>query len=288
MKRKQNAAEVYLQQWSPSTDTYKTFYGALSRIAVVLGGISLETFDWGSLRYSDVRGIGAKLVIESGKRVGEPLRPSTKNKMLSALRGVLESGWRLGQIPNDEYHKIKIDHERGKGAPAGRHLDSTEVESLLVALDKQPPRTAALLAILCSCGLRRIELVRLKRESYSNGRLTAYGKGNKERVVPVPPRWRSIIERWVCSLSCGEFMFSDSDGKPITRAAVTHAVNSFCESTDMRRFTPHDFRRTFITRMSELSDISIASKLAGHASIQTTSGYDRRDMDEMEKAVEKY
>ncbi len=40
--------------------------------------------------------------------------------------------------------------------------------------------------------------------------------------------------------------------------------------------------------MSELSDISIASKLAGHASIQTTSGYDRRDMDEMEKAVEKY
>ncbi len=177
MKRKQNAAEVYLQQWAPESDTYTTFYGALTRIAVVLGGKDLETFDWGALRYSDVRGIGARLVNTKPGHEGEPLRPSTKNKMLSALRGVLESGWRLGQIPNDEYHKIKIDHERGKGKPAGRHLDSTEVESLLVALEKYPPRAAALLAILCSCGLRRIELVRLKRESYSNWQADSIRQG---------------------------------------------------------------------------------------------------------------
>lgn len=286
MKRKQNAAEVYLQQWAPETDTYKTFYGALSRIAVVLGGTSLETFDWGALRYSDVRGIGAKLVNTKEGHEGEPLRPSTKNKMLSALRGVLESGWRLGQIPNDEYHKIKIDHERGKGKPAGRHLDSAEVEVLFKALDNQTPQDAALIAIMCSCGLRRVEIVRLKRESYADGELTAYGKGNKERVVPVPTRWKPFIERWVCSLNCGSFMFADDSGEPMTRAAVSHAVKRFWQSAHIKKFSPHDCRRTFITRVSEKADIAVAQRLSGHVNISSTALYDRRGKETDRKATE--
>lgn len=292
MKRKQNAAEVYLQQWAPETDTYKTFYGALSRIARILDGKNLETFDWGLLRYSDVRGIGAKLVIESGKRAGEPCAPKTKNKMLSALRGVLESAWRDGQIPDEEYRRIKIEHEPGgRTEPSGEYLDDAKIAIVFAALDKMPPRDAALIAIMCACGLRRIEVVRLKKESYISEEIAAYGKGNKHRTVPVTARWQPFIERWVKTLESGAPMFADEFGKPITRAALSYAVNQFFESVNLRRskgelFSPHDFRRSFITRVSSKSDISIAQKLCGHVSIASTVLYDKRGKDAMKKAVE--
>jgi integrase len=51
---------------------------------------------------------------------------------------------------------------------------------------------------------------------------------------------------------------------------------------------PHDFRRSFITRVIEEHDLSIAQKLAHHTNIQTTASYDVRDDNERRRAVDRF
>jgi integrase len=51
---------------------------------------------------------------------------------------------------------------------------------------------------------------------------------------------------------------------------------------------PHDFRRSFITRVIEEYDLSIAQKLAHHSNIQTTANYDVRDDNERRRAVDRF
>lgn len=279
MKRKQNAAEVYLSRWPKGSDTYKTMRGSLDRIAKLFSHNNSDTFDWGVLRYEDTRAVAAKLAAAK-------LKPRTINKMLSALRGALESAWRLGQIPDEEYRRIKIENVPGRTLASGRRLEDDEVEVLFKAMDAQTPRDAAIIAIMCACGLRRIEMVRLKREDYVDGELTAFGKGNKMRSIPVPPRWQPFIERWCKSVESGSFMFFGDDAAPLTRAAISHVIARFVKSTGMKHFSPHDLRRTFITRVNEKSDIAIAQRLAGHANLNTTTIYDRRGKAAEKKAVE--
>lgn len=284
MKRNQNASSVYLSRWPKDSDTYKTMHGALDRIARLLGGPSADKFDWGEMRYEDTRAVAAKLG-DAG------LKPRTVNKMLSALRGALESAWRLGQIPDEEYRRIKIENVPGRTLASGRRLEDDEVEALFKAMDAQTPQDAAIIAIMCACGLRRIEMVRLKREDYVDGELTAFGKGNKMRSIPVPPRWQPFIERWIVWLKGTDhpsaFMFAGvSEDQALTRAAISHVIARFVKSTGMKHFSPHDLRRTFITRVNEKSDIAIAQRLAGHANLNTTTIYDRRGKAAEKKAVE--
>lgn len=278
---KQNAAEVYLSRWSKKSDTYKTMRSALNRLAGVLGFNDADDCPWGSLRNERVRSVAAALADEG-------LKPPTINKLLSALRGVLETSWRLGGIPDKEYRRIKIENVAGRSLPAGRALEAAEVDVVFEKLCEIPPRDAAIVAVLAGCGLRRVEAVRLRREDYDTqaGELRALGKGNKERLISVPPRWRPYIETWRRSLEAGSYMFPAVGGKSISRSTVSYIVDSFVAKIGIANCTPHDFRRTFITRVSEKSDIAIAQRLAGHASINTTTIYDRRGKAAEKKAVE--
>ena len=94
-----SAADVYLSKWPKSSDSFRTLRGALEAIARTVADdssqASVETFPWHELRYEIVRGISAELS-EGGGIDGEPLSVRTVNKCLSALRGVLDSAWRMG------------------------------------------------------------------------------------------------------------------------------------------------------------------------------------------------
>jgi len=278
MKRQdKNAATVYLSQWPKTSDTYKTLRSALNRIAQLLAGRGFHgaaDFDWGSIRYQEARSVAALLADEG-------LKPPTINKCLSALRGVLETAWRLGQIDDEEFRRINIKNVAGKTLATGRALDETEINAVLAALDKETPRNAAVITCLAGCGLRRVELVRLRCEDYDGSELRAYGKGNKMRTIPVPPRWRPYIDSWWSQLAPDANAFDD-----ISRSTVSYIIKTFVERTGIKKFTPHDLRRTFITRVNERADPLVAQRLAGHANLNTTAIYDRRGKAAEKKAVE--
>lgn len=267
-------SEIYLSKWVEKSDTYVTMRGALDKVASILGGKDAKSFQWQDLRYENVRSVGAQL-LASGLSV------NTTNKLLSSLRGILEVANRQGLIPDEEYKRIYIKPERGKVLPAGRALSLEEMNLLaegLILLEKQD---AALLAILAGAGLRRIEASRIKKQHYDKekGRITAFGKGNKARSVPVGVRWRKAFEIWWNAKATGELLF------PFTRRQISYRVKKACEKLKMNHFTPHDLRRTFGTRVCEATDIIIAQRLLGHSDIKTTSLYDRRGDEAENEAV---
>jgi integrase/recombinase XerC len=272
----QSPATVYLSKWPQRGDTFKTMRQALERVVEVTvekgGEVSIERFPWHELRYETTRGIAAKL-IDSGASV-----PSV-NKSLVALRGVLESAWRSGLIPNEDYQRIKIKNMRGSSPKAGRALTTEETDAILAALPGSRPQEAALIAILCATGVRRVELVRLRAEDFDQktNRLLARGKGDKPRYIPIAPRWLPFILAWWGGLAPKALAFTEYAGKKaMSRRTVSYIVETFCADTGLPRFTCHDLRRTFATRVCESADISIASKLLGHFSTDTTRLYDRR------------
>ena len=275
-RRTQSIAKVYLSKWPEKSDTHKTMKAALDRLAELFeAGKTADTFAWHELTYQDARGIAAEL-----KNADYGVR--TINKMLSALRGVLECAWRAGKIADEDYRRIEIKNARGKTDPAGRALESAETDAILAALEGVPPVEAALLAVLCACGLRRIEAERLAPEDYDlkTKRLRARGKGDKTRTVPVAPRWQPAIETYLATLEPRARAFP-------SRRRISYIIEQFWKEHGLREFTPHDLRRTFITRVIEAGDMSIAQHLAGHEDMNTTGIYDRRGEAVEDKAVEK-
>jgi integrase len=277
----QNPATIYLSKWSEDTDTHKTMKGALKKLAQVLSGkkdADAETFPWHELRYADARAVAAKLRASGN---GKPLAVRTINKCLSALRGTLESAWRSGQMPDTVYRQIKIENERGRTLPGGHALDEIDTDKLVGAIAAASPQDAALITLLFACGLRRVEAVRMMVEDYdpTTGKIRAFGKGNKERTVPLAEGWRPTLERWRDTRPPRSFLFVDRKGKPLNRRGVTSAIARFCKTSGTKRFTPHDLRRSFSTGfLNRGGDIAALSRMLGHASIQTTIGsYDRRD-----------
>lgn len=279
-RRQESVATIYLSKWSRSSDTYRAMRAALARVVKVLDeDEEVESYPWHELRYATARAIPAALT-------DEDYSPSTINQALVAVRGVLETAWRAGLLPDEEYRRIEITNVLGSGMPAGRALSREEMDAIEAALVKVEPRDAALMAVLAGTGVRRIEAVSLVREDYNpeTNRLIATGKRKKKRSIPVGRRWRPTIEAWFSKLAPGQRAFDLGGKNP--RRQVSYVVDSFWKKCGLAPFTPHDLRRTFGTHICEVADIAVAQRLLGHTNVQTTTLYDRRGEKVEDAAVE--
>lgn len=278
-------ARVYLA--SLSEGSRRTMRAALENIAglVSSGRADAITLPWHELRYQHTAAIRAAL---AGKYA-----PATANKMLSALRGVVKQCWRLGYIAAEERDRTcDLSPVRGKTLPKGRALTSAERKALFecCADDEKPARgarDAALLAVLYVCGLRRGEVPGLDLTDFDpdTGEVRVrHGKGNNQRIIYATGGAGEAIQGWVAHR--GEepgplFWPVLKSGKPVRRRisdqTVYDVLKRLREATGSKAFSPHDFRRTFVSDLIEArGDISVAQQLAGHASPETTARYDRR------------
>ena len=149
----QNPAAVYLAGLGASSR--RTMKGALDAIAGMLAeGAGALSFPWVKIRFQHVQAIRSWLE--------ERYAASTTNRYLSALRGVLKSAWRLGQITAEEYHRAAdVKSVSGETLPAGRSIPQGEIYALMNACASDETaagvRDAAIMAVLYSCGLRLAE-----------------------------------------------------------------------------------------------------------------------------------
>lgn len=178
-------------------------------------------------------------------------------------------------------------------------LSPEDCRRLIDAPDPKTPagiRDRAILGILAYFACRVGELVRLKVRDYKTSGvhriLDVYGKGGKERHVPLHPEAVERIEAWLAVALIREddagFLFrptktARADGRdgfdraPLARRSVQHLVSRYVHRAHLdSAVTVHSFRVTALTTARERgSDIIDLQDFAGHADPRTTLTYIR-------------
>jgi integrase/recombinase XerC len=276
----QNPAAVYVAGY-PSGNSKRTMIGALDRIAEVLG-MSREQVPWHLLRAQHTQAIRAELAAKYA--------PASANLFLTAMKGVLRQAWRLGLISTDDYEKARdFKPIHGERLPSGRNISKQEMQTLFKLCSGngvRGVRDAAILALLYGAGLRRHEATSLNLDQYDPNlrQLTVIGKGNKERVVPLPVGSATHVDRWIKlrGLEPGPLLYPMCRGGCFVARRMTDGVTGdvlerLYKLAGFNKITPHDMRRTFVGDMLDAgADISSVQQIVGHAVTSTTQRYDRR------------
>lgn len=234
--------------------------------------------------------------------------PNTSSLYVNAIRGVMNEAWRLSLISQEQLLKIRtVKPTPGTRLPVGRNLKRTLIRELMeaCAADPRPQglRDAAVIALLYGTGMRKSESVNLglAQIDFSERSLQVVGKGNKQ-LIKYAPTWAfDKLNAWLAfrrsqlpeGQADDDFLFNRiRRGSHITRERITkHAIYYIARQRGTQvgvKIMPHDFRRSFITRVIEEHDLSIAQKLAHHSNIQTTANYDMRDDNERRRAVDRF
>src|SRR5215208_7835045 len=199
--RDEDPVLAYLARLSPgSRRTMRASLETIARLASA-GEVGALEFPWWMLRYQYSEAIRGRLA--------EAYAPATANKMLSAMKGVLKSCWRLGLMTADERDRASdVEPVRGTRLPLGRSIPRGELGSLFEACAQEANdprmrargvRDAAMLALLYVGGLRRTELASLKLSDYDpeTRTLRLRGKGNNERQVYAEGGAELLLASWL-------------------------------------------------------------------------------------------
>ncbi|MDQ1403124.1 MAG: integrase/recombinase XerD [Actinomycetota bacterium] len=192
-----------------------------------------------------------------------------------------------------------------QGVP--KALTEAEVETLLDAVvgdDGVARRDRAILELLYGTGMRISELVGLSLPDLAldEGIVRAFGKGSKERVVPLgrvakaalvdwlEPGGRTSLapERWA-RRGDAEAVFLNQRGGRLTRQGAWGVVRRYGDKVGLGdRLTPHVLRHSCATHMLDRgADIRVVQELLGHASIATTQVYTRVTTDRLRQVYDR-
>lgn len=281
---------------SLSLGSRRTMRQSLDVIAGIIsaGMLDAQTLPWAALRYTHATAVRSVLA--------ERYAPSTANKILAALRGVLKEAWRLGLMDAETYRRASdLPGVRGERLPRGRALTTGELRSLFRVCGEDPTpagaRDAAMLAVLYGAGLRRSEVVALDLEDYDleTGALTVrQGKGRKDRLGYASNGAQAALSAWfaVRGGEAGPLFFPIDKGgtiyhRRLTDQAVLVILEKRAGQAGVAKFSPHDLRRTFISDLLDQgADLATVQQLAGHANVSTTARYDRRGEKAKRKAAD--
>jgi integrase/recombinase XerD len=170
-------------------------------------------------------------------------------------------------------------------------LEVHEVETILNSIDTQKRggiRDRAMLETLYATGMRVSELKSFIQEQLmpEEGLVRIYGKGSKERLVPIGDialHW--IKEYYEVERSFFQKAGSDSTvflnvrGKAISRMGIWKIIQNYVKLSGVKKsVSPHTFRHSFATHLLEGgADLRTVQEMLGHANIITTEIYTHVD-----------
>lgn len=224
-------------------------------------------------------------------------RPPSLRRKTQSLRAFFRWACRIGKIdrnPADEVTPAKLP----------KHLpDIIKVPEMESLLDFDPGddihlrRLHLCLNMLYSLGLRQAELLGLTdadlRYSGPNADLHVRGKGNKERVVPVPGPlleeirgWQKLRDAHFTDLPTPAPIIAGVHGN-WSKESLYKAVHTALAGSSAARKSPHILRHSFATAMlSNGANIDAVRQLLGHASLATTQLYTHLSMSELREAYD--
>lgn len=181
-------------------------------------------------------------------------------------------------------------------------LNGREVESLLAAPAGDAPaavRDRAMLELLYATGLRVSELVGLtvRDVNLNAGYLLAFGKGGKERLVPMGESARGALDRYLAEsrptmVRRGEsrYLFLTRLGDRMSRQAFWNIIKKWAATAKIdKHISPHTVRHSFATHLLENgADLRSVQAMLGHADLSTTQIYTHVTRERLKKIHEEF
>jgi len=166
-------------------------------------------------------------------------------------------------------------------------LSIEEMERLLELPDvaeKLGCRDKALLELMYACGLRVSEMIdlRLSNLLFEQGIVRVFGKGSKERIVPVGNSAIRAVEKYIKESrellrkqASKDFVFLNFRGGKLSRMGVFDIIRKYSRLAGIKKSVhPHTLRHTFATHLLQGgADIRIIQEMLGHSDISTTQIY---------------
>ncbi|MSU49065.1 MAG: site-specific tyrosine recombinase XerD [Opitutus sp.] len=205
-------------------------------------------------------------------------------RKLSALR-MLARFLVREKTRDDDFSALLIGPKARRKMPGT--LSEDEVARLVAAPTGGDPRglrDRALLELFYSSGLRVSELagIMLQQIDLQQGFLRVFGKGSKERIVPVGGKACEALATYLASgrphlvrPHTGSQFFLNHRGKALSRVALWMIVKAHAKRAGItKNVKPHALRHSFATHLlTGGADLRAIQEMLGHASISTTQIY---------------
>ena len=188
----------------------------------------------------------------------------------------------------------------GRSLP--KPISISQVRTLLEQPGKhttpEAKRDEAMLQLLYASGMRVSELMALNVDDVNlvDGDVRCFGKGKKERLIPIHPQANKVIDEYVSKARPQlahsrdeKALFLNRRGERLTRQGFWQILKQYAKSAGITTpVTPHTLRHSFATHMlNGGADLRAVQELLGHANISTTQIYTHLTSEHVKRTYEK-
>jgi integrase/recombinase XerD len=206
---------------------------------------------------------------------GLGLASSSIERHVAAVKSLFGHLVREGLIQSNPTSDIKPP-KKSKKLPKALTFN----EAKILVESPKSLRDRAIMELLYATGIRASELIQLSLNDMNLdvGFIKCFGKGGKERIVPLGASAAAAIKQYVKSerkKSDSDALFLDKYGRPFTRQGLWSLVKKYVRASGIRQSaTTHTLRHSFATHLLEGgADLRSVQEMLGHSDISTTQVY---------------
>lgn len=279
----------------------------------------------GSVKLTEIRADWVRSWVATLK-TDEQYSPRTINRKISSLKSFFKYFLRIGAISKIPMERVVSQKLPGRlpvyleekntealfnnlrAISENLHFgDMAEKDPMMLNVEQGKAITwrvmteQLLLSILYQTGIRRAELIGLKRSAIdgARGQLKVLGKGNKERLIPVSVQLLKAMQKYddykkeylgdetraEKGYAGNELLLVRESGKELTPSFVYSTVKKYLgEVTSQQKKSPHVLRHTFATHLTyHGADLDAVKELLGHASLAATQIYTHNTIESLKE-----
>jgi len=208
----------------------------------------------------------------------------------------MQNEGRIKKNPMENITSPKVGKSLPGAIPIGQVRQLLEQPAKTEATEAK--RDRAMLELLYASGMRASELVSLNINNVNTSECTVrcFGKGNKERLVPIYPQAARVVEEYITQVrprlvhnDAEQALFVNQRGERLTRQGLWQILKAYAKSAGLgKQVTPHTLRHSFATHMlSGGADLRSVQEMLGHANISTTQIYTHLSSEHIRRTYDK-
>jgi integrase/recombinase XerC len=226
----------------------------------------------------------------------EKISSKSINRKISSLKSFFKYQLKTGKLEKSPMATVTAPRVNKRLPVFVEQKDMATLFDYVEFADNWKGRTERLvLQLFYSTGMRLSELINLKESQldFSQSQVKVVGKGNKERVIPVPAELLQQLQEYVQEKPVKDTavfnVFVTEKGKPLHPRSVYAFVKQYLgQVTTIQKKSPHILRHSFATHlMNNGAELNAVKELLGHSSLAATQIYTHNTIEKLKEVFKK-